>query len=117
MMKRRSDRFISLINNNEPIYFIYCHYSYIFSDVNDNWKILNEKQDEFYKFLEQCAILMTNKNPNIKIISINTKEYNSEYITNINISDNDMSIMNKITPQERKSIYENYFFYLKNIII
>ena len=45
------------------------------------------------------------------------REYNSEYITNINISDDDMSIMNKITPQKRKSIYENYFFYLKNIII
>lgn len=116
MLKRRSERFLSLLNSNETIYLIYCNYSYIFADSNNNWKLLNEKQDEYYELLEQCSKIIADKNPNIKIISINTKNYKSENIYNITISNKHLSSWNKKSINNRKEIYKQYFHTIKEII-
>lgn len=116
MYKRRSERFLSLLNSNETIYLIYCNYSYIFADSNNNWKLLNDRQDEYYELLEQCAKILAAKNPNIKIISINTKNYESKNISNITISKNHMASWDKKKVQERKEIYKQYFHKIKKII-
>lgn len=113
--KRRSDRFIEILNSNKKAVLIYCNYSYLFSDVNINWKNLHEKQDEYFKILEECAVIILSKNPSIKIISINTnKKYESNLITVINLEEN---LLSQPNIDKRKNMFFSFINYkLKGII-
>ena len=113
MLKRRSERFMNLLKSNQEILFIYCNYSYVWSSTNNNWKIIDDKQDEYYKILEKCVVFMNNINPNIKIFSINTKKY----ITNISNLYNITIISNSIDPNEIKTLFRDKLLGLKENII
>ena len=103
ILKRRCERFMNLLNSNEEILFIYCNYSYVWSYADNNWKILDDKQDEYYKLLEKCVKFINNINPNVQIVSINTKKYT----TNISNLHNITITENNINPDRIKTLFKN----------
>jgi len=113
--KRRAARFIDILNSNNKAFLIYCNYSYLFSDVSIAWKKIDDNQDEYYKILEKCALIISLKNPSIKIISINTnKIYKSNLITNINFDEN---LLLEPNIDKRKNIFFSFINdKIKNII-
>ncbi len=108
ILKRRCERFMNLLNSNEEILFIYCNYSYVWSYAHNNWKILDDKQDEYYKLLEKCVKFINNINPNVKIVSINTKKYT----TNISNLHNITITENNIDSDRIKTLFKNTLSHL-----